>query len=47
MIAAAWTCLLAPLAAALLITLGGTRLSRRVPESEGDAELDLGIDARA
>jgi NADH-quinone oxidoreductase subunit L len=29
MIAAAWICLLSPLAAALLITLGGTRLSRR------------------
>jgi len=29
MIAAAWICLLAPLAAALLITLFGTRLSRR------------------
>ncbi|MFL5949811.1 MAG: NADH-quinone oxidoreductase subunit L, partial [Gaiellaceae bacterium] len=29
MIAAAWICLLSPLAAALLITLGGARLSRR------------------
>ena len=29
MIAAAWICLLAPLGAALAITLGGTRLSRR------------------
>ena len=29
MIAAAWICLLSPLAAALLITLGGNRLSRR------------------
>ncbi|MEK6276154.1 MAG: NADH-quinone oxidoreductase subunit L [Actinomycetota bacterium] len=29
MIAAAWVCLLAPLGAALAITLGGTRLSRR------------------
>ena len=29
MIAAAWICLLSPLAAALLITLSGTRLSRR------------------
>ena len=29
MIAAAWICLLSPLAAALLITLTGTRLSRQ------------------
>ena len=29
MIIAAWTCLLSPLAAAALITLGGTRISRR------------------
>ncbi len=29
MITAAWVCLLAPLAAAVAITLGGTRLSRR------------------
>jgi NADH-quinone oxidoreductase subunit L len=30
MIAAAWICLLSPLAAAALITLGGTRISRRL-----------------
>ena len=29
MITAAWICLLSPLAAAALITLGGTRISRR------------------
>ena len=29
MIAAAWACLLSPLAAALAITLGGTRAPRR------------------
>ncbi len=28
--AAAWTCLLLPLASTVLITLGGTRISRRV-----------------
>ena len=30
MVAGAWTCLLAPLAGALAITLGGTRISRRL-----------------